>query len=369
MVQRVVPVCVYVCILCSVTGAAGCRAGEAADDPPAAQVASRPSPPTGQRFEYVRQKMGGPFRVVLYAPDRAAADRAAEAAYGRVDALNAALSDYETTSEISRLSRRSADGPMPEPVEVGPDLWRVLERGQAIAAATGGAFDVTVGPYMRLWRRARESGELPTEERLAKTRPSVGYARLRLDPSRQTVQLLAADMRLDVGGLALGYIADQAVAAAAAAGTPRALVDAGGEISVGNPPPGRDGWTVAIQSLKNPEQASSEFVKVRNACVTSSGDTRRFIEIGGKRYSHIIDPRTGLGLTRRIGATVICPDGMTADALDTAVCVLGPEKGLELVEQTPGAAARITTIEGDRVTLHESKRFREYLTEPPGTER
>ena len=250
---------------------------------------------------------------------------------------------------------------MLQPVPVREDLWRVLERGQAIAEQTGGAFDVTVGPYMRLWRRSRELQELPTEERLEKTRPSVGYRHLRLDPQKRTVQVLAPRMRLDVGGLALGYIADQAVAAASAAGAPSVLIDAGGEISVGDPPPGKDGWIVAIQSLKNPEETTGQYVRVRNMCVTSSGDTRRFVELAGKRYSHIIDPRTGLGLTRRIGATVIAPDGMTADALDTAVCVLGPEKGLELIERTPGAAGRITTIDGDEVKVYESSRFRQFL--------
>jgi thiamine biosynthesis lipoprotein len=170
-------------------------------------------------------------------------------------------------------------------------------------------------------------------------------------------------MRLDAGGLASGYVADQAVAAAAAAGAPAALVDAGGEISAGDPPPGEDGWLVAIQSLKNPDELTGQHVRIRHACVTTSGDTRRFIEIGGVRYSHIIDPRTGLGLTRRIGATVVCPDGMTADALDTAVCVLGPEKGIELIDNTPGAAGRITTIEGDQVHVFESKRFKQFLAE------
>jgi thiamine biosynthesis lipoprotein len=214
---------------------------------------------------------------------------------------------------------------------------------------------------MRLWRRARELHELPTEERLGKTRPSVGHQHLRLDPQKRTVQLIAPRMRLDVGGLALGYIADQAVAAARVAGAPIVLVDAGGEISVGDAPPGTDGWLVAIQSLKNPDEITGDQVKVRRSCVTTSGDTRRFIEIGGTRYSHIIDPRTGLGLTRRIGATIIAPDGMTADALDTAACVLGPERGLALIESVAGAAGRITTIDGDRVTVHESKRFKQYL--------
>ena len=321
------------------------------------------SPPELRKFEFVRDKMGGPFRLVVYATGAEAADKVADAVYGRVDQLNSVLSDYSPDSEISRLSQGTVEGPMREPVPVSDELWRVVERGQAISEATGGAFDVTVGPYVRLWRRARELRELPTPERLEKTRPSVGYRHVNLDPKRKTVQLLAPRMRLDVGGLALGYIADQAVAAARATGAPIALVDAGGEISVGDPPPGKDHWVVAIQSLKNPEEMTGQYVKLSNACVTSSGDTRRFVEIDGRRYSHIIDPRTGLGLTRRIGATVICPDGMSADALDTAVCVLGPEKGLELVEQTPGAAARITTIEGDQVTVYESTRWKQFLTD------
>ena len=336
-----------------------------------------PPRPTGapitpvQKFEFVRDKMGGPFRVAVYAFDEVAAGRAADAAFARVDQLNAILSDYVPDSEISRLSQRTADGPMPEPVAVSEDLWRVLSRAQTIAEQTGGAFDVTIGPFIRLWRRARELHELPTDERLDKTRPAVGYRLLRLDPQRRAAQLLAPRMRLDVAGLALGYIADEAVAAGRSAGAVAVMVDAGGEISVGGAPPGADGWLVALESLENPEETTGQYVRIRRGCVSSSGDTRRFIEINGRRYSHIVDPRTGLGLTRRIGATVIAPDGMTADALDTAVCVLGPERGLQLVEGTPGAAARITTIDGERVTVHESKRFRDFLVTaaaaaPPG---
>ena len=171
-------------------------------------------------------------------------------------------------------------------------------------------------------------------------------------------------MRLDVGGLAIGYITDQTRDAVAAAGAHSVLVDGGGEVSVGDPPPGKRNSLIAIQSLKTPDELTGQLVEIRNACVTSSGDTRRFVEIGGKRYSHIIDPTTGLGLTRRIGATVISSDGMTADALDTAVCVLGPMKGIELIERMPGAAGRITTIEGEEVKVYESKRFRAYLAEP-----
>ena len=308
--------------------------------------------------------MGGPFKIVLYAPDESSANQAADAGFARVDQLNAILSDYDSGSEISRLSQRTLEGPMPQPVAVSDDLWAVLSRADELARRTDGAFDVTIGPFVRLWRRSRDLRELPTPDRIEQTRPSVGYQHLRLDPKHRTVQLLAPRMRLDVGGLALGYIADQTVGAVTKAGAERVLVDAGGEISAGEPPPGKDGWLVAVQSLKNPEEVTGQYVKLRRACVTSSGDARRFVELGGRRYSHIIDPKTGLGLTRRIGATVICPDGMTADALDTAVCVLGPEKGLQLIAQTPGAAGRITTIEGDDVKVYDSETFREFLTDP-----
>jgi len=338
----------------------GCSEPAAANRAAAAQVTTAPATP----FEFVREKMGGPFRIVIYATDREAAERAGEAAFARIDQLDAILSDYRSDSEIVKLSQRTAAGPMTEPVAVSDDLWRVLARGQAIAEQSGGAFDVTVGPFVRLWRRSRELHELPTRERIEATRPSVGYQHVRLDPHKHTVQLLAPRMRLDVAGLASGYVADQVVAAALAAGAVTALADAGGEISVGDPPPGEDHWTVAIQSLKNPEEMTGQYVKLRRACVTSSGDTRRFVEIDGRRYSHIIDPKTGVGLTRRIGATVVCPDGMTADALDTAVCVLGAERGIELIDKTPGAAGRITTIDGEKVTVYESKRFRDVLVNP-----
>jgi FAD:protein FMN transferase len=338
---------------------AGC--GEKSGGGPAVE-----SPKTPRRFEFVREKMGGPFQIVLYALDAQAAERAAEAGFKRVDELNAALSDYDPNSEISRLSQRTLDGPMAQPVHVSDDLWNALARADAIARDTGGAFDVTIGPFVRLWRRSRDLKELPTPGRIEQTRESVGYRHMRLDPKGHTVQLLAPRMRLDVGGLAIGYVTDQVVAAVTAAGAPGVLVDGGGEISAGEPPPGKTGWRVAIQSLKSPEEMTGQYVLLRRACVTSSGDTRRFVEIGGTRYSHIIDPKTGLGLTRRIGATVICPDGMTADALDTAVCVLGPEKGVELIERTPGAAGRVTTIEGNEVKVYESKRFKDFLVEPEG---
>jgi FAD:protein FMN transferase len=139
-------------------------------------------------------------------------------------------------------------------------------------------------------------------------------------------------------------------------GIKSALIDCSGDLALGDPPPGREGWRVAIQSLLKPGEAA-DYVELANCGISTSGDTYRFVEIDGVRYSHILDPKTGLGLTRRIGATVIAADDTTADWMATAVCILGPEKGLELVESTPGAAARITVVDGERVKVFESKRY------------
>ena len=344
--------------------AAGCETGsrEEAVTPPTTAATSASSKPTFQRFEYQQPKMGAAFRIVLYAPDQATADRAAKAAFDRVDALNAILSDYDPASEISRLSQRTLDGPMTAPVTVSAELFLVLEASQRVAERTGGAFDVTVGPFGRLWRRSGQLGQLPTPERLAEARKSVGHALVRLDPERRTVQLLAPRMKLDVAGIAVGYVVDEALRALTTAGVDRALIDAGGDLGMSGPPPDAKGWRVAIQSLQAPNETTGEYVELSNASISTSGDTYRFVEIDGKRYSHILDPKTGLGLTDRIGVTAIARDGITADWLDTAVAVLGVEEGAKLVQDTPGAAARITTIDADGgIKVVETTGFRQFV--------
>lgn len=306
--------------------------------------------------------MGAAFRIVLYAPDQATADRAARAASGRVDQLNAILSDYDPNSEISRLSQRTLDGPMAEPVTVSEELFHVLDVSQQVAERTDGAFDVTVGPFVRLWRRSHQLGELPRPQRIEEARRSVGYRQVKLDPAERSVQLLAPRMKLDVAGIAVGYVVDEALKAITKSGVESALIDAGGDLGMTGPPPGAKGWRVAVQSLQAPEQTTGEYFELSNASISTSGDTYRYVEIDGARYSHILDPKTGLGLTKRIGVTVIASDGITADWLDTAVAVLGPERGAKLVASVPGAAARITTLTPDGgISVSETPGFRAYV--------
>jgi thiamine biosynthesis lipoprotein len=315
------------------------------------------------RYEFNEPKMGAGFRIVLYAKDLARADRAARAAFDRVDELSEILNDYDPDSEVSRLSQRTLNGPLTEPVKVSPELFFILQKGYEVSENTGGAFDVTVGQFTRLWRRSRDLGKLPSPQRIADASATVGYRRMRLDAKKQTVQLLAPNMRLDVSGIAVGYIVDESLKAMKKAGVSRALIDAGGDLGMSGAPPKAKGWRVGIQSLEAPDQATGEYVELAKAFISTSGDTYRYVEIDGKRYSHIVDPRTGLGLTKRIGVTAIARDGTTCDWLDTAVAVLGREKGTELVESIPGAAARITTIDDDgRITVSETSRFRDYVS-------
>ncbi len=316
--------------------------------------------PSLARYEFTEPQMGVPFKIVLYAPSDEAANRAAAASYARVSALNAILSDYEDDSELSRLSRRA---PLSEPARVSDDLWNVLSRTQELSKATDGAFDVTVGPLVQLWRRARRQKELPRPELLQRALTATGYQALELDSERKTVRLTKPNMRLDLGGIGMGYAVDEALRVLAMHGIRSAMVDASGDIGVSESPPGRMGWVIGI----SPDQSGkpTRFVSLVNGALTTSGDAVQYVEIDGVRYSHIVNPKTGLGLTDRSAATVIARDCTTADSYATALNVLGPNAGLKLIQATSGAEAIITRVEGGNPVTVESRGFKKFETNGP----
>lgn len=286
--------------------------------------------------------MGTEFRIVLYAPDEAFASLAARAAFDRIAELDGILSDYAAGSELNRLSAGSGQGAA---VTVSDDLWRVLERSLALSRESGGAFDITVGPIVRLWRRATSQRELPKPRRLETALEATGHEHVVLDPEKQSVLLERPGMRLDVGGIAKGYAAAEALAVLKKLGISRALVDAGGDMALGAPPPGRAGWRIALAPFEGEARETDRYVELRDCGVATSGDTYRYVEIDGIRYSHIVDPRTGFGLTTHSSITVIAPDATTADALASALSVMEPARGLELIEQRPGVRALVRRLE------------------------
>jgi len=317
-----------------------------------------------ERFTAAELHMATMFAITLYAPDQTAADQAFKAAFERVAVLENVMSDYDAQSELSRLCRQPAG----TPVKVSRDLYRILEQGVRMAERSGGAFDPTIGPLVRLWRQSRKTHRLPSAEEIAAAKSRVGYRNLELDARHQTVTLKRSDLQLDLGGNGKGFAADEALAVLKQYGMGRAMVAASGDIALGDPPPGKTGWEIGIASIDHPREGLTSALHLAHAGVSTSGDTEQFVEIDGRRYSHIVDPATGLGLTHRIGVTVIAPNATLSDSLDTTLSVLGSDRGMKLVQSLSGVSALFVLLEGAEIKQIESVNFNRYRT-PPRVER
>lgn len=325
---------------------AGCTAGTRSAQPGSAQPVSAhpgdPAPGTGasppalspaaaaERHEFTRLVMGVATRIVVYAPSLDAASDAAAGAFHRLAELEQSMSDYRPTSEISRLAEHPG---IPQPIS--PDLLEVLSIAGTVTRHCGGAFDVTIGPLSRLWRSSRKSGTLPTTDQLAAARSAVGPDKLTLDPAASRVTLAAPGMQLDLGGIAKGYAAEQAVRYLRQRGFPQCLVALAGDVAAGEAPPGRQGWRVEVSRRQSPGHTgpAAELLAVWlvNQSISTSGDSEQFIELGGRRYTHMLDPSTGLGSPGGVTITVISPRGAIADSLSTALCLVPADRVAPLV--------------------------------------
>ncbi|MCH2183208.1 MAG: FAD:protein FMN transferase [Mariniblastus sp.] len=281
----------------------------------------------GTRQEFSFPAMGVEFRVIYYAAPQGV-DRIEEQIRQRVNQIEQALSDYRASSEVSLLGQSA---PHATPQKTGPDLWKLSCTSRAISRHTDGAFDITVGNLSHLWRMARKRNRLPTPEKIASARERTGYRQLEIH-SNQRLRLTEPGMRLDFGGIAKGYAADEVIGLLQQQGIRSALVDAGGDICVSDAPPGRTDWTIRLlQPDGKPGAKAVVELKLANAAVATSGDLNQFLVIDGKRYSHIIDPRTGQATTRISMVTVKAPTATLADAYASAVSVAGVPDGLALV--------------------------------------
>jgi thiamine biosynthesis lipoprotein len=293
---------------------------------------------TAAQAELVRYDFSGPgmattFRIACYAEDKATAEKATEACFLRIAKLNALFTDYDPTSELMRLCAPEAKYPM----KVSAEMLDILTRAVKLAEQTQGAFDPTCGHLSQLWRRAKRHGKLPPADRLAKAIEATDWRRITLHANACSVSLVPGTL-LDLGGIAKGYAADECLRVLKKHGISRAVVIAGGDTAVGDPPPGESGWEITLRTdSKNETQ-----IRLANRCVSTSGDLYQFTEIEGRRYSHILSPESGLGLTEVIACSVLATDCTTSDALATAMCVLGRGKGSELAAQWPAVEVRFS---------------------------
>lgn len=273
-----------------------------------------------KRYEFTEPHMGTSFRIILYAEDSTKASTAVRAAFLRIEELNQCMSDYLPDSELNLLSKKSGSK---ERIKVSDDLWRVLRKARFFSKKSRGAFDITIGPLSKLWRRAMRKVSFPEQDKLDKANALVGYKHIRLHKRTQSVRLLKTGIKLDLGGIAKGFAVEQALEVLQEAGFNRSLVDGGGDISLGDPPPQVEGWKIEIPAYSFPKDQMKEYLQLENCSIATSGDTYKYIELDGIRYSHIIDPRTGLGISKRRMLTVIAQAGMTADALASTLSIQG----------------------------------------------
>ncbi len=272
--------------------------------------------------------MGVQARIVLWTASDARAERAAAAAFERLAVVERALSDWLVDGELARLEEHAGG----DPFAVSADLWACLERSLEIARATDGAFDPTLGPLTRLWREARRTGVAPSAAAIEEARARTGWQHVELDRAAHTVRLALTGMQLDFGGIGKGFGADRALETLRAHGIECALVGLAGDHALGAAPPQERGWTI---------QAGSEqrMLALSYCGVSTSGDLEQHLDLEGERTSHILDPKTGLGVVGRPQVTVVAGDAATADALATAISVVGPYGANAVLGQFPGARA------------------------------
>jgi len=312
-----------------------------------------------QRFHFSQPKMGSPFNLIFYANDSTRANVLAAKCFQLVDSLNVIFSDYLPTSELSKLSATA--GKESKPVPVSPAMMDILLRSKKAYQQSNGAFDVTIGPLIKVWRQARKEKTFPDDTIIKKILPLVNFNNIHIDTIHQTVLLTKRGMQLDVGGIAKGYTAQQVINLLKQNGITQALVDAGGDIAASGAPPNTNGWSIGINVPETEDDLLSKKIVLHDMAVATSGDVYQYIEHNGKKYSHITDPRTGYGVTLQRNVTVIAKDGATADWLATACSIL-PIKEAKKLATSMHAQLLIATTKEDHILFYFTKGFTNYLS-------
>jgi len=286
-----------------------------------------------------REVMGTFARIVVVADKAQQARNCIEAGFAELRRIDALMSDYKADSELSKVNRSAFRGP----VKVSDELFGLLQKSVEFSRLSNGAFDITVGPLVDLWRKAGEVNAMPDENELAEAKSRVDYEKLILDANEQTVRFAVDGMRLDLGGIAKGYSVDKAVSVMKQKGAIAGMVDSGGNIYCFGKPADKNVWLIGIQDPRLENNEPLMVLKLKDMAVATSGDYRRFVMVGGKKVSHIIDTNTATGAHKLAGDTVIAKTAVDADAISTVVNVLGAEKGLTLIESLPDVECILIT--------------------------
>jgi thiamine biosynthesis lipoprotein len=293
-----------------------------------------------EEVKSTRLHMGTMVEITALGPDRDKLDEAVEAAFSEIERVERLMSGLREDSDVSRINKAAGGGP----VAVDPEVFEVIARSLEISERSGGAFDITVAGLTGLWSMDPDNPRIAVEKEIAERMPLISWKKVILDRERRAVGLEKPGMRIDLGGIAKGYAVDRAIAALEDRGVAMALVNAGGDLrALGIH--GKRHWRVGVQDPRNKGMIIGG-IPVMGMAMATSGDYEKYIEVDGKRYCHILDPATGTPASACRSVTVITKTAWAADALATAVFVLGPKKGMALVDKTDGVEAVIIDRNG-----------------------
>jgi len=289
------------------------------------------------RFESTEVHMGVEVNIAAYCRDAEHAEVAIKSAFDEVAKVDQLFSNYLIDSAINRLANSLGED---QTHELDERLRPLFKRAHAIALRTDGAFDYTLGGFTSLWRLARKRKRLPQQQQLKAAKFSAGYEKLEWTSDFRRLKLSSGLPQFDFAGIAKGYAADRALRALRKHGAGSALVDAAGDIAIGDPPPGKQGWKIAIEAQKG-DLARAECVVLKNCGIATSGDKKQFVEVDGVRYSHILDPKTGVGLKGFRSVTVIAANATDSDAFASAFNVMELRQTKTLLDSDSEIAVKI----------------------------
>ncbi len=308
------------------------------------------------RFQFTENKMGSTFQIIFYHADSAEASQVAKESFDLIDSLNITFSDFDTNSEISQLAVHAGKHPQ----KISQALFDVMLLSVEANQKSQKTFSVFAGALTNLWRNARRENKFPDKKLVRKARHLSSKNYFKFFAHDSLVLVLAKGASMDFGGIVKGYTAQKVIDHLHTKNIHHALVDAGGDIVMSKPPPGKEGWSVAVNLPGDDVELSEHRLLLSNKAIATSGNMYQFIQHDGKKYSHIINPKTGYGITVQRQVTVIANDGATADWLATACSILPISKALKLAE-SENASLLILEISGGVISAHRSATFNRYF--------
>ena len=311
-----------------------------------------------KRFEFSEKKMGSPFNIIFYHTDSTEALLIAKECFLIVDSLNNIFSDYSLESEVGKLALQTPQ----TDIKVSDELFSMIVRSKDAWERSGKTFDITIGALTQLWRKAKTEKRFPSEAEIKAAKELTGFKNLIINQRSKTISFKKPGIRLDFGGIVPGYAAQRVIDLLKTKNINIALVDASGDIVMGEAPPGKDGWTIGVNLPENESELWDKKLELKKFAVSTSGDVYRYTVHDGIKYSHIIDPGTGYGVTSQRNVTVITKYGADADWLATACSILPIKKALALAKKEH-AAILIATLSGEKIVTYQSKSFDKYFQE------